>query len=408
MEYSNKNILSKTVNEVIWLICYLWLIIDTITGYFLNAGMQMPLSQGIKLLLLICVIFQLLNNLRIAFVINVIIIFFTIIFISTAFYSYSLFSTLTHFSKLLLTILLFLFFKNQLKINEIRFYKRAFLVFKIGLIVLFLNVFSGLFGLGYHTYERDQYGFKGFIYSGNEIGGLIVVLIPVFLYWAYQSLTKTKYYAAVMMSLILGILLSTKSAILIIIIASMAIPYIYGDRRNRRKIIIYGMILVASGIYIVFKKLGPEASNFLEILYYRYDKGGLLLILLSARNDFVLQYFSQFFQSPIFQRFVGMGIGTDGLITVEMDYFDILFYYGYLGLICSIIITVSFFKMLYKNRKNNMLNKTIILSDILMIGMAAIAGHILFSSMAGVYIALLNSLIFAHKKYPLIKKNKYY
>ncbi len=393
----------KKLDFIIWQICYYWLIIDTFTGYFLNAGVQMPFSQLIKSSLLVCLILRLIHNRKIALLIASIIILFTIIYISSAFIYYPFSGTLTHFSKLLLTILLFVYFKREIiQDDQDKFQRKALKIFKIGLIVLFINAYIGLLGLGYHTYERDQYGYKGYIYSGNEIGGLIVVMVPVLLYYCFFKFNKKIYIFAAIVSLIFGLLVSTKAGILIIIISIFGIPYIYSNPKIRKKIALSSIIFLCIGIYLIANIIDISSSNFLEQIFYRYNTGGLILVLLSARNDFVSIQYQLFEAAPMFQKIFGIGIGTKGLITVEMDYFDALFYYGYFGLCIMFVITFLLFKSIKTNYNNNRMIPTILLSDILMVLMATIAGHIIFSSMAGLYIALLNSLIYSRKKYPLI------
>lgn len=403
MENERKGI---SVDQLIWFICYYWLIIDTITGYFLNANVQFPLSQGIKSLLLCCLIFKLIKNKILSGVLMAIILFFTLNFVSSIFIKYPFSATITHFSKLLLTILLFIYFKKCIATEHSFFFEsRAFKVFKYGLIVLSLNVFSGLLGLGYHTYPAG-FGYKGFIYSGNEIGGLIVALIPVLLYWSFFSFSKFKYAIISAFSLILGLLISTKACILVICISIFAIPYLYSKPKVKKKILVFCIFFFLICIYYLVSKIDAQSFDLLKRIVFRYDKGGLILVLLSARDEMVLFYFGLLEKAPLFQKIFGMGIGTGDFITVEMDYFDTLFYYGYFGLLVLLLLTFYLLRLLRKNKHNNMMMKTIVLSDIMMLGMAAFAGHILYSSMAGLYIALLNAFMFSNSKYPLIDFKK--
>lgn len=391
-------------DKFIWFICFYWLLIDSINGFFWNENIIIPLSQAIKTFLLGTVIYKLLRNKIVAISLFLLLLYFNINYISSAFVDYPVTGTIQHLSKMLLTILLFIYFKKcMINWPYSIFEEYAYKVFKYGVIILFANVFLGLFGIGYHTYVTGDYGYKGFFSSGNEMGGLVVVLVPVLLYWAYFSVSRWKYIMTTIICIIFGFLLSTKSVILIVVFFSVYIPFAYNDnRRIKRKIIVISLILVVLGAYVVIEHFDRSSSNFMVELFFRYDKGGLLYLLLSARNEFVLDQFEIFNLSPVYQHLLGMGCKSGNIDTVEMDYFDILFYYGYIGLFIMIVLTIALFRLLSIYKSNNKFIKTIRMSDIIMVLMATIAGHILFSSTAGLYIALINSFIFSTKEYPLI------
>lgn len=394
----------KNSDKFIWFVCYFWLFIDSINGYFWNEDIPIPISQSIKTLLLGCVIFKLITNKKIALCLVGITVIFDLNLISSSFFEYPIVGTIQHLSKILLTILLFIYFKNCIiKWPYYIFEEKAFRVFKLGIIVLFTNVFLGLLGIGYHTYTTGDYGYKGFFASGNEMGGLVVVLIPVFLYWAYFSLSRQKYMICTLISILFGILLATKAVILVVVYFCIYIPFAYTrSKKTKRKIIFVASIVLSVAIYVFFFHIDRDSINFMVEFFYRFDKGGLLYLLLSARNEFVMEQYTVFSSSPIFQQFLGMGCKEGNIDTVEMDFFDILFYYGYVGLLIMLFLTILLFHMVKRANKRNHFIKVIKMSDILMIIMATVAGHILFSSTAGLYIALINAYLFSKKPYPLI------
>lgn len=393
-------------DKLIWFVCFYWLLIDSINGYFWNAKIAIAISQPIKMVLLAIVIYKLIANKQIALALIGLVFIFNLNFISSAFLNYPLTGTIQHLSKLLLTILLFVYFKYCITHWPYDiFEKRAIKVFKLGIIVLFSNVFLGLFGIGYHTYVTGEYGYKGFFASGNEMGGLVVVLIPVLLYWMYFSRTLSKYVFCTLLCILFAILLATKSVILIVAFFCIYIPFIFTpNKKTKRKIICGGILLITIAVYIFFNHLDRGATNFMVEFFYRYDKGGLLYLLLSSRNEFVMEQYKIFSSAPFYQQIFGMGCKVGNVDTVEMDFFDILFYYGYFGLMVTILITIKLFQVVNKARGRNRFINVIRMSDTLMIIMATIAGHILFSSTAGLYIALINAFLFTSEPYPLINR----
>ncbi len=386
----------------IWTICYSWLIIDSVNGYFWNLGVSLPISQGIKSLLLIVLSYKFLHNKNFLFNFLLFLFLLAILFISSGIYYYPFLGTLQHLSKLLLTICLFIYFRNCiLTWKNDSFEYKAFLVFKIGIIVLYANIFLGLLGIGFNTYSYGEFGYKGFFASGNELGGLAVVLVPVLLYWAYFSLSRFYYLIVTFLSIAFGFVLGTKAVIIIVIFFSCFIPYIYNENKNKLFYLLLGisfaLLLIVNSIFYLIDSYEIPPS-----LLYKFDKGGLMLILLSARDQFVMEQWNVFSSSPIFQRLFGIGAEVGNVDTVEMDFCDILFYYGFIGLLIILVSLISLFRLIKENLRNNELVRVIKMSDIIMLLMAALAGHILFSSTAGLYIALFNSLIFSNKTYPLI------
>lgn len=394
-------------DKIIWFVCSFWLLIDSINGYFWNAGIAISISQPIKMVLLIAVIYKLMKNKKIAISLIGLVLLLNLNLISSAVFTYPFFGTIQHLTKVLLTILLFVYFKYCITHWPYKYFEnKAFKVFKYGIIVLFANVFLGLFDIGYHTYVTGGYGYKGFFSSGNEMGGLVVVLVPVLLYWTYYSLSLSKYLLCTLLCVLFGILLATKSVILIVVFFCLYIPFAFNpNKKTKGKIICVGLMLISIAIYAVFNYIDSSSINFFVELFYRYDKGGLLYLLLSARNEFVLEQYDIFSSVPLYQQILGMGCKAGNIDTVEMDYFDILFYYGYFGLIVAILITIKLFQMVNNAKGRNRFIKVIKMSDILMIIMAAVAGHILFSSTAGLYIALMNAFLFTAKPYPLINRD---
>ena len=101
------------ISLLIWNMLLYWLVVDSITGYFLNSGILLPISQAYKLFLLILLFSQIIrqgSGLGLSFIIIYIIIYSIHIIIINEPISESL----IHLSKILLTITLYIYFRNTI------------------------------------------------------------------------------------------------------------------------------------------------------------------------------------------------------------------------------------------------------------------------------------------------------
>lgn len=393
----NRPLYKTRIDFLLWCIFSIWLIVDSVTGYFLNSGISFPLSQLIKLILLALLMLRVSENTKqLGFSIFVFI-YISILMINLGIFNRDLISTITHLSKLISTIYIYLYFLISIQLYKESFLKKAGLIIKIGFFVVIINIALGFIGIGFHTYPDEQVGYKGFFFAGNELGGVIGAIFPFVLYVTYWNYSIKKYILISVFLLIISIEISTKSIILICLISSFAIPWIYGTNKQRKKIIFIGIILgIPLAIYFINNILESESDLILKLLY-NYNTKGIEGLIFSGRNLFWEQRSIIFFESPIIVQLFGLGENR----TVEMDPLDSLLNYGYFGLLTVILMELFLIRQAYISKHNNSYVRTLIFQNWLLFGMSLIAGHIIFSSMAGLYISLINS--FAKIKYPIDK-----
>ncbi|WP_158557878.1 MULTISPECIES: O-antigen ligase family protein [Bacteroides] len=257
--------------------------------------------------------------------------------------------------------------------------------------MLIANISIGLLGFGYHTYTLEAsegYGYKGFFYAGNEIAGIIAFLFPLFLFITYQRCSKIIYSLFGILLIIVSVLLGTKAAILITVISVFIVPYILGKFKEKIIIMIFMATVVLSAVVYIVNTF--ETYDLLNRWLYSFEKGGIANLIFSGRHEFWNVEKETFFSSDIINQFMGLG----GNRTVEMDPFDTLLNYGYIGLVA--VYSFFFYLLIHsiKSRNNNPLGIIIAFSNFLIISMSFFAGHIIFSAMAGLFTALANSLTF--------------
>lgn len=377
---------------LIWLIIFSWLIIDSVTGFFSTKGVSLPISQLAKLGVLALILLRLLSYKKYYLIIFIILFYLGLYFehlnIRNLPTSYA-FLTL---SKYLSLLILYLYFSFSVKKFPYQSYLYSIKALLIGGCVVFCNIILGVLGFGVTSYGSDEIdmGVKGFFYAGNELGGILAVLSPFFYYYALDNFYGIKRTLIFILITITGILIGTKTAILSTILSACIIPIMFCPANKRKKVILTIFIIAIILVCIIIKILDDLNIGAIERWQYFYDNGGLTRLLLSGRDEFWDEKKNMFYNSDLFVQFFGMG--SEGKI-IERDHLDSMTMFGYFGLILivSFLLYMLFKAILF--RHNNPLCKIVILSDILIISIGYIAGHVWFSAMASVYIALINSFI---------------
>ena len=384
----------KPTDEVLWVCFSLWLIVDTITGYALNSNLNTPLSQVFKTFILLLLISRLINNYKYLLYTLLITTLTGILFLSSSFHNGDCVASLLTLSKLICTIYIYFYLILCIKIYRSEYITKSYKIIKIAFLIVSINIGLGIFGMGFYTYPSEEVGRKGFFFAGNELGGVFAAIIPFMLYVIYLNFSRLNYLISSSFVILLSIILGTKSVILICLLSVIAVPYLLSDKKQRRKIIIIGMLIATPIIaYLVNILIDSEAGLIIKLMY-SYDTKGFEGLIFSGRNDFLEERGSIFFNGDIFIKIFGLCNN----LTVEMDLFDTLLNFGYLGLTLNVLLYVYLLFVAYRHKKNNSYIRILIFQDWLLIIMSMIAGHIVYSSMAGLYIAMINSLVYVKDK----------
>lgn len=372
----------------------IWLIIDAINGFCLTTGIDIPLSPIYKITIMLIVTLGLTFYKKGIVTILNIYIYIGILFLHLILNIRMpmIGETMNHLFRFILIILIYSYAKILIQKNSQYVYHRISKIFNINTCVLIINILVGLFGLGYSAYVEGL-GYRGFFYAGNELSGLIIVLFPFLLYKVGEkySYHNIRYLSTVFLCLITATLLGTKTGLLAVIISIIIIPNLTISRKKAFKIvpiILLGTMTIIYALYLALDSLG-----MVERWTYFYEQGGLSQLLLSGRHEFWLAEKDKFFEAPnILIRFLGLGFSNNK--SIEMDPLDTLLYYGYIG----IIITYTFYFYLliksYQYCAKNKIARLIFFINILLLSASTFAGHILYSGMASLFIALINTLIY--------------
>ena len=315
-------------------------------------------------------------------------------------------------SKFLTSFLFFFYFLYIKKVDYSFYINNVMLVIKMNFIVFSFNILVGLFGWGYHSYGGEGgFGSHGFLYSINELSGVIGATFPWVFYYCKTKLSLSKYLMCAFCLFFLSFSMSTKSGIATTIVSFLLITYFYGNKREKMIVVLVTLFSLL-GIAIYINSILQSDTAIMQRFVYFLEKDGLEVALTSGRLQYWQLEQKELYESGLFPLLFGLGGGR----TVEMDPFDALLNCGILGLLFVIflyaILLVAPFLRKYKTLRYN---KVVFSSNLLLIIVSVGGGHILFSSTAGMLIAISNSLLFGSniglkQKYMLLSifRNKIY
>lgn len=203
-------------------------IVDTINGFFLNKGIASPIGIIFKafILLVACKMLSSLPKFKglLFFTCIYIPFFLTIIILNT---DSQIGVTITHLLKFVNVVFIYyaavVIFKSE-NISE----KKIHTIFYLNSIVLLLNIYVGLLGIGYYAYENNL-GCKGFIYAHNEMSGMQAVLFGVSYYFIYDRYASKKMLLLLVncFLLVAALLVATKAGILLVLLCLILVPWVH-------------------------------------------------------------------------------------------------------------------------------------------------------------------------------------
>ena len=389
------------------------LIVDSINGFFLSGlGIDPRLSAAFKLLLLAIVLFQIgahslysLAGLLSCLLLLLIGPIFTLIKTLDAGAFINDFITVL---KVLTAFIIFIYCVLMARYWPELIQKYGKLVCQISFIVLALNLILGVLGFGFSSYgdegSKTSIGVKGFFYAGNEVSGLFILFFGTSLHLLWQK-HKVAYFIFTPFVFIAGLLVATKSAMLSAAVLVFLIP-LFNERHRLLNLtwlkvkMILPVLLVAVMLVLVLVPV-LEATGLWERFVWFYQKKGAIGIVMSGRDEFVINAVSAFQQFATLPEILfGFGRTGLGLITkdsMEIDPIDLYFWFGIAGLLMFLLLAVLFFRVSYlaTKVKHSVWGPSVLVINIALFGVSIIAGHVLTSGMLTPFIGLLNGMAYA-------------
>jgi len=275
--------------------------------------------------------------------------------------------------------------------------------------LVLVNAALGLAGYGGTAYQpmdevsQKFLGVKGFFISTNELSALLLVLSG-WLFCRSWQLCRWAYPLLGMAAIFIAALLLTKTGLfgILLLLAGIPLLLLRGEQWRAAKIYllgILGILLVLTVVLLLNWRQLLQVIGLYDKLMFAYEQRGLAGILLSSRDFYLQRNFTLVAeQYPHWLQLFGVGQGGVKLwlkkYFIELDFFDLLLFYGLAGAMLFALSFVRLFKALFSRLTQSPLVKPLLLLNVILFTVAMLAGHVLTSGMLWLPWALVNAAIF--------------
>lgn len=376
-------------DKIIFALFACWCLVDSINGFLIRSGF-LSISQIYKIIVSIIVISRCYNYTLLK--ITGLLLYLGIYAVHVYIHDENIGSSIVLISKLLTSLIFYWYFREICDSNDDFFKQMAFVVIKWNFIIYAVNMLFGFIGIGFTAYDGEGgLGGIGFFYAANELSGFVAAVFPWVLYHYKTCYSMKNYVLCGAVLLLFSYTMSAKAGIMATIMSFFLIAFFYGDKKERRVFILVMVLLIVYVVYHIQDVLGINLA-VMQRFSYLLDQNGLTEAITSNRLGYWEEYRSKYINSDFTSLILGLG----GNRTVEMDPYDALLNCGLLGFMFLVYLYINAVVMPIKC-KHIPQSKVILSSNIIIIIISTVGGHILFSSMAGMLIALSNALLFVNK-----------
>ena len=390
----------KILAKIILSLLSVFLLIDSVNGFLLNQGVDAKISVLYKSCVLSLLIVYLVKYKLSAVLLIVGMIFLLLIGESSTIFllessgGYLAF-VVQHIAKLMTPVLLFLFLLDRAKRGQ-QLYVTVERVILWNCFIFLSNIFAGLLGFGFSTYggtpDDGGIGLKGFFYAGNEISTLLILFAGFYLARAYL-VSKTLFIGLALFWISIGFLISTKTAMLSSLILVAIVPVVLEGKRlfllnNLASVIFISVLLVIFSQAFLLYEAFSETLIFDRLAFF-YEKNGLFGLIFSGRDKFLESMWGQYDKSlSVFSLLFGKGVSFYAAVTrysVELDFVDMFFWHGIVGVTVILYIFVLLTSYAGKNCFNPdyPLAAVVLSLNLLLVVISNFSGHVFTSGMLG-------------------------
>lgn len=287
-------------------------------------------------------------------------------------------------------------------------------------IISVIMLLASFTDTGKRTYDMlAKAGHTGWFFSGNELSAILVIGFGMTLLLMLKNKKRLHTFFIFSLLIVLSwsmMTVGTKvsyGGLLLLLSAAILIAIVNHFRTKSFPInaIILLPLLVGTILWTPYSAIGQNLNlTIANQQTSELDLDGNVLVeeegvvsVLSGRNEFMQETISQYKQAAIPQQLFGMGYGGNyqrDPKLIEMDFFDWFFGFGIIGIIVLLIpvLLIGFYilrnLMQVRLKRIDMSIIMVGLSVCLGFGIAFVAGHVLSSPAASVYLALMIAYLF--------------
>lgn len=265
-------------------------------------------------------------------------------------------------------------------------------------LLLIIYLFGLFFGLGEKTYSGA--GYKSVFNANNSFNIVVIVLFIFQVEKTIKQFNKINSIKSMSIALIL-VLLGSKTSIMFIPLY-MLVKVIMQFKKLDVKILIKGAIILIFSIFLIYIIFNEQILNIInhQLYFLNRESNSLITYFLSGRDKFLeigFQYYISNFSIITLllgvgmysnQLYIGEELGRLTVKNIEMDFFDILFSNGAIG----IILTFGLVTYVLVKNKNKIINNEVtaeFISIFSMLLFSFLAGHVFPDALSSTYLAIL-------------------
>jgi len=404
MKKNNGINISKASKErlretILCLLSFFFLFVDSINGFVLSKfSFNSGLSLMYKLLFLVlCIIYLLKKNIQM-FLVIITILFYVFSWAALKNIFGDATFLITDFSELLklFTAIIVAITFSQFRFISPYIFLKLFFTFQ--LIIIVINVFFSLLGIGEMTY--GTFGAKGFFYGGNSLSSILILIFGFFLF-LYKSRGDIKFFAVFILFMLLAILIGTKGGVLGLFLITI---FLVLRDLNSRSFYLYALLCSAVvGLFFINAEELIGSSLIQRILYF-YEQGGIARVIFSGRDDFFTDIYPTFLSAGELVYLWGFGHGGLDQFSkplVEMDVIDIVFKFGFVTLLLYLVLVCYLFANIHIS--HNIVRSTyyqmVMTLSVILFFIGLIAGHVFFNGIVAPLLGIMLSIPVWEKNY---------
>jgi len=405
--------------KIIYYLLSATLFVDFINGIFSN----LPIGELYRIVILMLLSFYMFkNNIKALGYILFVFIYIAsnsfITFMDTA-NKFGLKFDLTMTLKAIYFIVIFQAIRTLYKVNKFNLNTIKKIILNNLYYTPFLFLFSYILGIGKTSYENMSVGFKGTFMSLNSINVALIILYIFALDGLIRNKNKFKWLCITVFIIVPMVLLGTKSSLIFLVFAP--IVYLMLNIRLKftfKKIVLYSwsFIFVTFATMILMAMDANASSGYLGDLLWRqqylFENRDLLTYLLSGRN-WLLETGSALFFSHI--NFLELLFGNgyfnihnhiamawhmpdpNAVRPIELDFFDIFFSYGTLGL----VLTYGYFLFYFikgSRYASNYMSQPYFVALLTLLIFSVVGGHVFLEAISSTFFGLCLAGLFITKE----------
>ncbi|MFT5758753.1 MAG: hypothetical protein ACI9LM_003501 [Alteromonadaceae bacterium] len=401
---------------VVWMLS-IYLLIDIVSGFFvIQLGIDIKVSLLFKTLLFLILI-TLIARYKFKYFL---LLFFSILLFSIApvvelFRLPEIFFFISDFGyiiKILMPVTVFLYLRIIHEYAPVYTEKWIRIALWSNFYCLLFNLFLGALGFGRASYElpgQESVGSNGYIYAVNELGPTFIVLFGFMLHIIWNNYKKYYVFFAVL-TLLCGVLVATKTAMLSAFLLIFLIP-LFNERNLfyrltwlKIKLFVPAMVMLSLLVFYIIEFL--EVLGLYDKMMWVFSQKGVLGLLWSGRNEYTAKLFDVYiYHSTLFQQFFGQGSGgvAEHLTikySAEVDSVDTLVWFGMLGLLFCLSVNFYFIRKAasFLLDSNSKMAPCVLLINILILALSQLSGHVWMSGTLGISLGLINALLLIEQK----------